>query len=310
MISGLFSITSSVRTRKCLRHSLPSRKPGNIERWAGLFVLMTGFTVSLFCVGCSAPAAGPAPALCPPPQVSKNMLIDRISRRQSDLIEFAAKGSAVVNLYSQDRTETLNNVTAYFSDENNVVIRVGHTFGTAMVLGSNEQRFWCLIDFSDINEFYTGTNSLLKNCGAKGLKTFPVAEAFGIIDTAELRDALMFFEENEYGFDIYDEQNTLVRSYAFDNCTAMLSRITYYDDGGVSVVARFSDFRPLNGQMNLPAKTKIFSVSERLELEFETARFIPINLNDAKRQKLYKTPTPPSDADIYNLTPDCLFMEQ
>jgi hypothetical protein len=262
-----------------------------------------------FLAGCGAGEKDFSKSLCPPP-ANKAAVIEKMRSRQADITEFAAKGSAIVNLLAEQRTESLNNVTAYFSDEDNVIIKVGHTFGMAMLLGANDEEFWCAIDFSDINEFYYGSKSRLSQCGAQGIKTFPVSEAFGIVDIDMLADAPMFFHENEYGFEIYDRAGEPVKTYTFDNCTALLKQITYYENGVVAVVADFSRYRPLNDTVELPSKTTIFSTRERMELEFDTSRFIPISLSDSKRGKLYSRPSPPSNANVYVFNSDCEFEKQ
>ena len=261
----------------------------------------------VLCAGCGRHTIETEVPACPAPVISKDTMIEQIRLRQADLVEFAAKGSAEVNMLAEGRKESLNNVTAYFSDKENIVIRVSHTFGTALLLGTNDDQFWYWLNFSDINDLYRGRKELLESCGARGLKTFPASETFGIIDTDGLADSQMFFGEYEHGFDIIDENGYILRSYSFNNCSGQLSRIAYYERGGLVVSADFSDFMPLNGSMMLPGKTRIFSLRDSLELEFDTSRIIPLSLSESKKAKLYSMPKPSKDTNIYELNDDCYF---
>ena len=263
--------------------------------------------VLIFLTGCMQNGSDFDIKSCPPKSISKEQLLSDIGTRQADMQEFAARGSAKITFLSDNRSESLSNVTAYFTDTNNALVRAGHAFGTAITLGANGDDFWCWINFAKVNEFYYGDVSKLENCGGRGFKTFPIAEAFGVIDIESLRGADMFFEEREFGLVSYDNNYLMQRSYSFDNCTGELVRITYYDGGHISAVSNFFNYQPLNGQMSLPAKVVIFSVSEAVELEITLPQITKLSLSQSRRERIYSMPSKPSGATIYELNTDCEF---
>ncbi len=264
--------------------------------------------LAALCVGCAKPGGSvKIKSDCPPP-TGREDILSQISESQRDMIEFAARGSATVRFLTDNRRESLPSVTAYFSDRRNVVIKVSHTFGTAMVLGTNPDWFWCWINFSKVNDYYSGTTSQLESCGAKGLKTFPVAEALGIIDAASIEHGLVFFEDAEYGIEVSDAAGSRLRSYYFNNCTKNLVRIIYYEQDSPVVVAEFGGYKILSGSTALPTDIKVYSTAENLELNIKVDRFIPLTLSQSKKDKLYSTPEPAAGAQIYELDGNCQFM--
>ncbi len=266
--------------------------------------------LAALCVGCTKPGGSvKIKSDCPPP-TGRGEVLSQISDSQLDMIEFAARGSATVRLLADNRTESLPSVTAYFSDRRNVVIRVSHTFGTAMVLGTNPDWFWCWINFSKINDYYTGTIAQLEGCGAKGLKTFPVAEALGIIDAASLEQSDMFFAVGEYGLEVSDAEGRRLRSYHFDNCKRQLVRIKYYEFGVPIVMAEFGDYKTLSGNTALPTDIKVYSAKENLQLNIKVDRFLPLSLSQSKKDKLYSAPEPAAGAQVYELDGNCQFLSR
>ncbi len=242
-----------------------------------------------------------------PPATSKTELINRIKSGQQGLFGFAARASAEAHLIAENRKEKLSSVKAYFSDDNHILIKAGHTFGTAVVLGTNERNFWFSMDFGDIDEFYYGKNEKLASCGAAGLKTLPAKEAFGIIDTEGLEDAQLFFEENSYGLEVVGEDGKLQRSYIFSNRTNRLKEIDYYQDKAVALSVKFSDYQDFNGKTHLPREITIFSLSESIELKFSISRLAKISLSASQREKLYSMPAPDGNTKSYYLSDECEF---
>ena len=264
----------------------------------------------VICLGCVKPGGSvKIKSDCKPP-TAKAEILTAISESQRDMIEFAAKGSATVRFLADNRTESLPGVTAYFSDRRNVVIRVSHTFGTAMILGTNPDWFWCQISFSKINDYYTGTIAQLESCGAKGLKTFPVAEALGIIDAASFEQGSVFFEDTEYGLEVSDAQGSRLRSYYFNNCTRRLVRIKYYEQDEPVVMAEFSDYETLSGNTVLPKDIKVYSAKEDLQLNIKVDRFVPLSLSQSKKEKLYTVPQPSTNVQAYELDANCQFQRR
>lgn len=264
--------------------------------------------MAVFCLGCGTQKAViDIKTDCPPP-LSREQIIEELTASQSGLIEFAARGSATVRFLAEDRTESLPIVTGYFSDRQNVVVKVSHTFGTAMLLGTNPNWFWCWINFARINDYYSGDIARLTSCGAKGLKTFPVAEVFGIVDAAALSGSAAVFEDGRYRLDVFDAEGAKQRSYHFNNCSRKLVRIVYYDSGSAAVIAEFDGYKPLAGDTALATSIDVFSVHDNMRLSIKIDRFIPLSMTADKKAKLYSVPQPASGANVYMLDENCRFV--
>lgn len=261
--------------------------------------------LALFVLGCSRQGAK-IEIGCPAPS-SKQKIIAQMEQRRRDLIEFGAKGNATAHFVAEGRTESMNNVTIYFTDRQNVMIRIGHAFGTAISLGCNAEDFWFLVNFGKINDYYGGKIAMLDDCGPRGIKTFPVAEALGIVDVESLKAGKLVVEADEYAIEVAAADGAIQKSYYFDNCTGNLTRIIYYEEHLAAVVAEFADYKTLNGNMTIPTTATIFAIKDNMRLDFNITRFVPLSLDSRRRQKLYSTPNPSADANRFLLNNLCEF---
>ena len=241
--------------------------------------------------------------------ISKEALLARLQEKQINLTEFAAKGSATVNFFAENRTESMNNVTIYFADEQNMMMRIGYAFGTAVSLGINPDEFWFWLNFGKTNDYYSGSARNLQNCGAAGIKTFPATEALGIVDIESLKEGRLTFNGDEYAIELTDANDQPERCYYFDK-TANLIRIIHYEQLLAKLVAEFGDYKPATSNLSLPTKISILAIDDNMRLDLRVSRFMEFSLDSRRREKLFTPPKPSREANKFYLGQDCQFQLQ
>jgi hypothetical protein len=168
----------------------------------------------------------------------------------------------------------------------------------AVVIGSNEERFWLALRPREISSYYIGAWENARDFDGLMMSPRVVLEALGIV--AELGDepnAALWSLKNEGPYDVLtlrDETGRMVKRVHVYACDYVVHKIEYFDRREeMAATAQLRDYEPVAEGFRVPTAIRVVSVrsdgrKDSIDIDIQSTKVM--ELNERQRQFLFTPP--------------------
>lgn len=262
--------------------------------------VLLGIWLAVLATGCATQEPSKLP-VCPGKATVEEALAT-LAARADNAVSFRVSGGQMLLRYHEpgDDREKRHNLPMqlWFEPPWNVYIQGSiATDPRAVVIGSNEERFWLALSPKEMSSYYTGRWEDVRE--VEGLMTSQklMLEAFGIIVEQDEPDAGQWSLKNDGPFDVLtkrdDSGRPVKRVYVYA-CDYLVHRIEYMDRRGrVVAAADLSDYKPVTEEFRIPTRVQVTAAGpdRRRDSIDATLEFIkPMEFSQRLRDVIFNPP--------------------
>jgi len=252
-------------------------------------------------IGCAAPGP-PSWPICPG-KADVEQALSALAGQAEKATSFRATGECLLTWHAPDSGKQKKNhlpVKLWFDPPSQVYIQGSIALDAkAVIIGSNEDRFWLALRPKEMSSYYTGRWEETRT--VEGLMMSPkvVLEAFGIVVQAEEPGADRWTLTNEGPFDILtlrDAEGRPVKRVSVYACDYTVYKIEYFDGEGNAVgIAELRDYESVVDGFRVPTHITVTAVgpegrNDSMDIEISAMSMKVIPFSDRLKELIFTAP--------------------
>ncbi len=260
---------------------------------------------ALMLPGCPPPALSTLPPVSPP-KTSAAQALEVLDRRAQKAVPLRMTGWCLLRYHIDQKQHKENfSVKLWLSPPADLYMQGDVAFdATGIVLGSNENEFWCWIKPKEVSSYWWARWSQAPGPDDLPLSPAILLEALGIIDT----NAPAWHLATAGDFDILtarDEQNTPLKRIHISRRGYLVSKIEYFTpDADTAVQLVLGSYELLSGGFAVPKTVEITITGS--QNTHDTAKITigsvkTTEITDKQRQRLFERPAPHGFKHVYQI---------